>query len=279
MRRFGSRLLANKAATAAALVIALAGGCAVLAPWLAPYGPLEQHHEAFRATPGAPHWLGTDGLGRDVLSRLIHGARISLEVAGVSVLLALSVGTIVGVCAGYFGKWLDEALSRLMDTIFAFPDIVLALVIMAVLRPGQWNLVVAIAVVYTPVFARVARGSTLAIKQRPYVEAARALGAGHLRMMGRHVLPNIAGPLLVQATLSLALAILAEAALSFLGLGVEAEAPSWGRMLADGKDLLLAQGIWWLAVFPGLAITLLVLSFNVLGDGLRDALDPRGIGR
>lgn len=278
MKRFWSRLLANKAAGAALGVIVLAAVCALAAPWLAPYGPLDQHHDAFRVAPSGEHWLGTDGLGRDVLSRLLHGARISLEVASVSVLLALSVGATLGLCAGYFGGWLDEALSRLMDMLFAFPDIVLALVIMAVLRPGQWNLVLAIAVVYTPVFARVARGSALAIKQRPYVEAARALGAGHVRLMARHILPNIAAPLLVQATLSLALAILAEAALSFLGLGVEAEAPSWGSMLMDGKDLL-PQGVWWLAVFPGLAITALVLSFNVLGDGLRDALEPRGHGQ
>ncbi len=223
---------------------------------------------------GTAHWLGTDGLGRDVLSRLMYGAHIAFQVAGASVLLASVVGGTMGLCAGYFSGWTDEALSRFTDMLFAFPDIVLALVIMAVLGEGRWNLVLAIAVVYTPIFARVARGSTLAVKQHPYVEAARAVGAGHVRLMVRHILPNIAAPLIVQITLSLALAILAEGALSFLGMGVEPDAPSWGVMLQGAKDLVL-MNVWWLAVFPGLAITALVLSFNVLGDGLRNALDPR----
>ena len=275
MTRFVSRLMRNKAAAAALVVIVLLALCAVLAPYIAPYGPLAPDTAAFRAAPGAAHWLGTDGSGRDVLSRLIYGARISLEVAGVSVVFALIVGGGLGVCAGYFGGWVDAAAARVTDMLFAFPDIVLALVIMAALGQSRWNLMLAIGVVYTPVFARVARGSALSVVRRPYVEAARAVGTGHARMIARHILPNIAAPLLVQATLSLALAILAEAALSFLGLGVEADAPSWGNMLMEGKSLL-AAGAWWVAVFPGVAITALVLSFNVLGDGLRDALDPRG---
>ncbi|MFW6060352.1 MAG: ABC transporter permease [Phycisphaeraceae bacterium] len=274
MKRFFSRLVRNKAATAALVVIVLLGGCALAAPWLAPYAPLDQDYSAFRSAPDSAHWLGTDGSGRDVLSRLLYGARISFQVAGVSVAFALLVGGMMGLCAGYFGGWIDEVVSRMTDMLFAFPDIVLALVIMAALGEGRWNLVLAIGVVYTPIFARVARGSAMAIKRQPYVESAHAIGAGPWRTILRHILPNSAAPLLVQATLSLALAILAEGALSFLGLGVEPDAPSWGIMLREGKDLAL-QNIWWVAVFPGIAITALVLSFNLLGDGLRDALDPR----
>jgi len=273
MARFVFRLMRNRAAAAALCVIVLFALCAVFAPWVAPHGPLAQDYGAFRAGPSAGYWLGTDGSGRGVLSRLLYGARISLEVAFVSVTLALVVGGGMGVCAGYFGRWVDTASARVTDMLFAFPDIVLALVIMAALGQSRWNLILAIGVVYTPIFARVARGAALSVKQRLYVEAARAVGAGHVRVIVCHILPNIAAPLLVQATLSLALAILAEAALSFLGLGVEADAPSWGNMLIEGKQL--GMDAWWVAVFPGLAITVLVLSFNVLGDGLRDALDPR----
>lgn len=274
MKRFWFSLVRNKAATVALITIALLGAIALVAPWIAPYGPLEQDYSAFRSAPSSAHWLGTDNSGRDVLSRLMYGARIAFHVAGVSVLMALAIGGAIGLCAGYFGGWVDEVGSRFTDMLFAFPDIVLALVIMAALGEGRWNLVLAIGVVYTPIFARVARGSTLAVRQQPYVSAAQAVGASPWRVMGRHILPNIAAPLLVQATLSLALAILAEGALSFLGMGVEPDAPSWGAMLSEGNALLL-QNVWWVAVFPGAAITLLVLSFNVLGDGLRDALDPR----
>lgn len=263
----------NKAAAAALGVIALTVIAALAAPWLAPYGPLEQNYAAFRAAPGAEHWLGTDGSGRDILSRVLYGARISLQVAGVSVSLALAAGGTLGVLAGYFGRWVDEGLSRLTDMMFAFPDIVLALVIMAALGPSRTNLMIAIGVVYTPIFARIARGAVLSVKRQPFVESARAVGASHGRIIVRHVTPNILAPLMVQVTLSLAFAILAEAALSFLGLGVEADAPSWGNMLLEGKGIM--RQAWWVAVFPGVAITLVVLSFNVLGDGLRDVLDPR----
>lgn len=267
------QFLRNKAAVAAAAVVVLTAIAAIAAPWLAPYGPLEPDYTAFRAGPGAEHWLGTDGSGRDILSRLLYGARISLQVAGSAVAIALLIGGSLGIVAGYFGKWVDEALSRVTDMMFAFPDIVLALVIMAALGPSRTNLIIAIGVVYTPIFARIARGSVLSVKRRPFVEAARAVGATHPRIIVRHITPNILAPLVVQVTLSLAFAILAEAALSFLGLGVEADAPSWGNMLLEGKSIM--RQAWWVAVFPGIAITLLVLSFNVVGDGLRDALDPR----
>ncbi len=266
-------LLTNKVAALALSVILVIVVLAVAAPFLAPYDPMAAH-PAVRAAPSAEHWLGTDNLGRDILSRLIHGARISLTVAGFSVAFALAAGTLLGALAGYFGRWLDEAISRVTDMMFAFPDIVLALVIMAVLGGGsRTNLIIAIAIVYTPIFTRIARGAVIATKANPFIEAAQALGFGHSRIIARHITPNILAPLTVQVTLSLAFAILAEAALSFLGLGVEPMAPSWGNMLLDGWSLMPA--VWWVAVFPGLAITLAVFSFNILGDGLRDALDPR----
>ncbi|MEX0887745.1 MAG: ABC transporter permease [Phycisphaeraceae bacterium] len=271
------RLLSNKAAVLALAIVLVIVVTAAAAPWLAPYDPQTPHYgDALRAAPSVDHWLGTDGLGRDILSRLIHGARISLTVAGFSVVIALAAGTLLGMLAGYFGGWLDEVISRITDMMFAFPDIVLALVIMAVLGGGsQTNLIIAIAIVYTPIFTRIARGAVLAIKGQPFIEAAHALGLGHRRIILRHVTPNILAPLTVQVTLSLAFAILAEAALSFLGLGVEPHAPSWGNMLLDGWSLM--PGVWWVAVFPGAAITLAVFSFNILGDGLRDALDPRQV--
>ncbi|MEX0744884.1 MAG: ABC transporter permease [Phycisphaeraceae bacterium] len=267
------QLVRNRASAVALALLVVLLVMAVFAPWLAPYGPLETAGVS-RQAPDFAHWLGTDAEGRDILSRTIFGARISLQVAGVSVLLALAVGGTLGVLAGYFGGLVDEALSRLTDMMFAFPDIVLALVIMAVLGESRTNLMIAIGVVYTPIFARIARGAVLSVTRQPFIEAARALGAGHLRIILRHVTPNIAAPMTVQVTLSLAFAILAEAALSFLGLGVEPDAPSWGNMLMAGRAVDI-QAHWWVPVFPGVAITLAVLSFNVLGDGLRDVLDPR----
>ncbi|MEX0654788.1 MAG: ABC transporter permease [Phycisphaeraceae bacterium] len=266
----------NRAAAVAGVLLAIVVILAVAAPVITPYGPDESNYDALRQPPSPAHWLGTDNLGRDILTRVIYGARISLQVAGLAVSAALFAGALLGIVAGYFGGWLDEGLSRIVDTLFAFPDIVLALVIVAVLGGGegtQANLTLAIAVVYTPIFARIARGAVLAVKGQPFIEAARSLGLGHTRIILRHITPNILAPLTVQVTLSLAFAILAEAALSFLGLGVEQGKPSWGRMLLQGRDLM--PDVWWLAVFPGIAITLTVLSFNVLGDGLRDALDPR----
>lgn len=267
------QLAQNRAALAAGGVIALFAIAAVFAPLLAPYAPLEGSLGEARQSPSMRHLLGTDGQGRDVLSRLIFGARIAFAVAAQAVVYALIVGTLLGLLAGYLGRWVDEVVSRAMDMIFAFPAIVLALVIMAALGPSPRNLVIAIAVVYTPIFARVARGAVLSVKGEMFIEAARALGFSPPRIMLRHLCPNILAPLVVQTTLSLAFAILAEAALSFLGLGVEPDTPSWGNMLLEGKDIM--RQAWWVAVFPGVAITLLVLAFNVLGDGLRDALDPR----
>lgn len=267
-------LVSNKGAVLAALILALVAVTALAAPLIAPYDPLATHPEAIRAAPSSAHWLGTDGSGRDIYSRIIHGSRISLQVAAGAVAASLIAGGVLGIVAGWFGGIWDEVLSRVTDMLFAFPDIVLALVIMAALEPSRGNLILAIGIVYTPIFARLARGSVLSIKAEPFVEAAHAAGLPTQRIVVRHVLPNIAAPLTVQVTLSLGFAILAEAALSFLGLGVEADAPSWGNMLMEGRELM-RHGLWWVAVFPGLAITLVVFAFNILGDGLRDALDPR----
>lgn len=264
----------SKIAVTALTVLLLMALAAIAAPLLAPYHPVEGvDAEAYLSPPSARHWLGTDRFGRDVLSRLVYGARISFQVGLVSVSISLVAGTIIGVCAGYFGRAVDATLSRGMDIVMAFPDILLALAIMAVLGASLRNVMLAIGIVYTPIFARIARGATLQVRDLPYVEAARALGLRHPRILLRHILPNIAAPLIVQTTLSFAFAILAEAALSFLGLGVEPDTPSWGIMLRDGKSRM--ELAWWVAVFPGVAISFAVLAFNLLGDGLRDALDPR----
>jgi len=273
LNTFISRFLRNRSAVTAAFIIALYGCLAIAAPWIAPHDPYTMHSEALLTAPNNAHWLGTDPFGRDMLSRLLHGARISMTVGAVAAGLALALGSVIGMLAGYAGRAVDHVLSRIMDVLFAFPDILLALVIMAVLGPGTFNVMIAIGLVYTPIFARVARASTLSVKKLMYVEAARGTGASSLRILARHILPNIAAPLIIQTSLSFAFAILAEAALSFLGLGVEPDAPSWGVMLNEGKNWM--EHGWWVAVFPGLAITLAVLSFNVMGDGLRDALNPR----
>ncbi|WP_373048363.1 ABC transporter permease [Vulgatibacter sp.] len=244
---------------------------ALAAPWIAPFDPqaLGEHP---LAPPSATHLLGADSLGRDLLSRVLHGARISLQVAAVSVAFALLVGGTLGLLAGHFGGWIDGAISRSTDVLFALPEVLLALVLLAILGTGLINLTLAIGIVYTPIFARIGRAAAIEERSRSYVEAARALGAGELRIVFRHLLPNVAPPLLVQTTLSFAFAILAEAALGFLGLGGEPDLPSWGNMLRDGKDWL--EQAWWVAMVPGLAISAAVLALNVLGDGLRDALDP-----
>jgi peptide/nickel transport system permease protein len=225
------------------------------------------------AGPSLSMPFGADALGRDLLSRILFGAQLSLRVAVLSVGAATLVGTFLGLVAGYAGGWLDQVLMRLMDVFFSFPAILLALGIVAALGPNPSNVVLAIAVVYTPIFARVVRGPVLALKEREFVEAARALGANGGRIVGRHILPNLLSVLIVQVSIALSWAILTEAALSFLGLSAQPPAPSWGVMLNEGRqNLELAPH---LAFFPGLAIMLAVLGFNLVGDGLRDVLDPR----
>ncbi len=268
---------AHPAAAVGAGVVGLYVLLALAAPWVAPYDPYAMHPQDVLARPGSAHLLGTDPFGRDVLSRVIYGTRTALLVGLVSVSIALAAGGTLGLIAGYFGGMIDGVLSRLNDGLLSFPDILLALAIMAVLGASTANVMIAIGIVYTPIFARIARGAALQVCQQPYIEAARAIGLGHVRIMFRHILPNVAAPLVVQTTLSLAFAVLAEAALSFLGLGVEPDAPSWGVMLNEGRAWI--ELAWWIPLFPGLAITLAALSFNLLGDGLRDALDPVSGGR
>ncbi len=246
---------------------------AIGAPVIAPFDPYQMSPDIMLSGPSMEHWLGTDQFGRDILSRIIYGTRISLQVGIISVGISLVLGTSIGVVAAYYGKWVDGLLSRFTDVMFAFPDILLALVIMAILGPSLTNLMVAIGIVYIPIFARIARSAVLSIKNSLYIEAAKSMGVSNLKIMWKHIIPNSMAPIIVQVTLSFAFAILAEAALSFLGLGVSPDTPSWGIMLSEGKDWM--ESAWWIAVFPGVAITLAVFSFNVMGDGLRDALDPR----
>ena len=246
---------------------------AVTADVITPYDPAWQVDERLMP-PTADYVLGLDEFGRDVYSRIIYGARISLYVGMVSVVfIALPIGVTLGVVAGYFRGWVDNLVSRVVDVMFAFPSIILAIVIVGILGPSLTNAMVAIGIVYAPTFARVARGSTLAVANLDYVMASRTIGARHGRIIFRRILPNIAAPLIVQTTLALSTAILAEAALSFLGLGTQPPTPSWGTMLGTGRRYMeLAP---WVAIYPGVAIMIAVLGFNLAGDGLRDALDPR----
>lgn len=245
----------------------------VLGELIAPYGVNDVDVDNMLRSPTLGHPFGTDELGRDVLSRVVVAARVSLMVGVISVGLALLVGVTLGMIAGYYGGVVDNILMRCMDVLFAFPVLLLAVAIVAVLGPGLMTAMVAIGVVYAPIFARVTRASVLSVREQVFVQAAVSVGASDSRIMRRHVLPNIAAPLIVQTSLSLAFAILSEAALSFLGLGIQPPRPSWGRMLYDGRGFV--QDAWWLGLFPGLAIFVTVLAFNVVGDALRDVLDPR----
>jgi peptide/nickel transport system permease protein len=259
---------------ASALVIAALVATAIFADVLAPYDPLEARPEIRLAAPSADHPFGTDDIGRDVLSRVIHGARISLWVGLLAVGIGTVVGMLIGLVCGYWEGRLDLALQRLMDAVMAIPGLVLALAIVSVLRPNTTNAMVAIAVVIVPGNARIVRGAVLSAKQNRYVEAAQAMGCRHLRILARHILPNVTAPILVIASIWLGNAILIEASLSFLGLGTQPPTPSWGLMLSSTGRAFMEQAPW-LAIFPGLAISLAVLGFNLFGDTLRDAWDPR----
>jgi peptide/nickel transport system permease protein len=268
-----SVLLRNRLAAGGLVILLLVLVAAVFGGTLAPHSPTTTDILGRLQPPSGSHLFGTDELGRDVFSRTLVAARVSLRVGVIAVGISLALGVTVGLLAGYYGRWIDDVLMRVMDMLFAFPAILLAIAILAVLGPGVTNAMLAIGIVYTPLFARVTRAAVLSVREEVYIRATRSLGAGDARIIVRHVLPNVAGPIIVQASLSLAFAILSEAALSFLGLGVQPPAPSWGRMLYDARGFV-AQA-WWMGLFPGLAIFLTVLSFNVVGDGLRDALDPR----
>ncbi|MEO3769042.1 ABC transporter permease [Micromonospora sp. B9E7] len=254
--------------------LAILGGwllLALLADVLAPYGPLAQSPDAY-APPSGAHWFGTDSLGRDILSRVIHGARLSIPLALAIVSLALLVGGLLGLVAGYVGRFVDEALMRLTDLVFAFPQIILAMAVTAAFGPNTRNAVLALVIVSWPVYARVIRSAVLSMRGDDYLNAARLLGVGPIRALRRDVLPNSVGPAIVLATLELGNAVLLLAALSFLGLGPRPPAAEWGSMVALGSQDL---SMWWVSVFPGLAILTVVMAFNVLGDALRDRLDPR----
>ena len=246
---------------------------ALLAPWLAPHDPLGTSWSAVRAAPSASHWFGADELGRDVLSRIIWGTRASILAGVVSVSISLALGVPIGMLAGYVGRWVDALISRITDAMLACPFLILAIALAAFLGPSLTNAMIAIGISATPIFIRLTRAQVLAAKSEDYVEAARALGNPHLRIALRHILPNIVAPLIVQATLAIAAAVIAEASLSFLGLGQQPPAPSWGSMLNTARNYV--DQAPWMAIWPGVSIFLLVLSFNLLGDGLRDALDPR----
>jgi peptide/nickel transport system permease protein len=258
-------------------LVALQIAVALLSSWIAPYGPLEQHIIARLKGPTAAHLLGTDQLGRDNLSRILHGYRSSLMISGAAVAMALIVGGALGLVAAYYRGWTERIVMRGMDILFAFPIMLLAIGVVAVLGPQAWTTSVAIGVVYTPIFARLLRGPALVVAESDYVTGARAVGASDLRIIARHILPNLASVILVQASLSLSAAILVEASLSFLGLGTQPPTPSLGLMLSEGRGFLLLSP--WSAVFAGFAILLLSFGFNLLGDALRDTLDPRLKGR
>ncbi len=273
LRRALSALRHDPLALTGTAVLVLLVVVGVAGPWLAPAGVNDVDVDRMLQAPSWAHPFGTDELGRDVLSRVMVAARVSLQVGAVSVGIALVAGVTLGLFAGYYRGWLDNLLMRCMDVLFAFPVLLLAVAIVAVLGPGLLTAMIAIGVVYTPIFARVTRAGVLSVREQVFVRAAVSIGASDLRIMRRHVLPNIAAPLIVQTSLSLAFAILSEAALSFLGLGVQPPAPAWGRMLYDGRGFV--TDAWWLGVFPGAAIFVTVLAFNLVGDALRDVLDPR----
>lgn len=247
---------------------------AIFAPWLAPYDPQVPDWSALGAGPSAAHWFGTDDLGRDVLSRIIYGARISLYVGLLSVTLGMIAGVFLGLLAGYYGKWLDMLIMRGSDVLFAFPGVMLAIAVVAILGPGLNNVIIAVAVFSVPVFARIVRASTLSIKQSAYVEAVRCVGAPDRVVILRHILPGTLSNVIVYFTMRIGTSILTAASLSFIGLGPEPDVPEWGNILAMSRNMMMA-GKWNVSVFPGLAIFLTVLAFNLLGDALRDTLDPK----
>jgi peptide/nickel transport system permease protein len=272
-RRALRRLLRQRTAGFGLFVVVVMILLAVLAPWLAPFDPLATSFSLVRKAPSGAHWFGTDEVGRDLLSRVIWGGRASLAAGVISVSIAIGLGVPLGMLAGYAGGLLDAVVSRITDAMLAIPFLILAIALAAFLGPSLGNAMIAIGITATPIFVRLARGQVMNVRAEDYVEAARAVGNPPARILLRHVLPNILPPVIVQTTLAIAAAIIAEASLSCLGLGQQPPAPSWGSMLNTAQRFLTQAP--WMAVFPGLAIFLTVLAFNLLGDGLRDALDPK----
>lgn len=274
VRRFGR----NGLSMAGLGIILLWTAVALAAPLLAPHDPVEVDIGARMQPASRVHPLGTDFYGRDLLSRILFGARYDLAIALVAVGLAAGVGVSLGVLAGFYGRAIDDVIMRTTDVLLAFPSLVLALALASALGPGLWKAILAVAVVGIAGYSRLARGSTLSLREEAYVEAARAEGASDLRIMVRYVLPNILSPIIVRATVGMGFTVLLAAGLSFIGLGAQPPTPEWGAMINEGRNQLVT-GVWWISTFPGLAIMSLVLGFNLLGDGIRDALDPRGVTR
>ena len=267
------RLIRRRSAVFGLVILILFVLIAVFAPLITPYDPTQQSWTSIRKPPSLQHWFGTDESGRDLFSRVIFGARASLLAGVVSISIALGLGVPIGLLAGYGGRWIDGLISRITDAMLAIPFLILAIALAAFLGPSLQNAMIAIGLTATPIFVRLTRGQVMAVKVEDYVEAARAVGNPAIRIAVKHILPNIMPALIVQATISIATAIIAEASLSFLGLGQQPPAPSWGSMLNTAQRFLTNAP--WMAIWPGLAIFLCVLSFNILGDGLRDALDPK----
>jgi len=278
-REFWGAFSANKGAVGGMVIVVALLLVALFAPWIAPHAPNETDSTAFLLPPvwqtggSSAHWLGTDAIGRDILSRLMYGARLSLSIGLAVVALSVAVGIVLGLVAGFFRGVLEIAIMRAMDVVLTLPSLLLAIVIVAILGPGLVNAMIAVAIVVLPHYVRITRAAVINEVSRDYVTAARMSGAGTLRLMFSEVLPNCAAPLIVQASLGVSTAILDAAALGFLGLGAQPPAPEWGTMLADAREFVLRA--WWVVTFPGLMILVTVLAFNLLGDGLRDALDPK----
>jgi peptide/nickel transport system permease protein len=269
LRTFSSNKLTGLGAAIFLLVVL----AAVLAPQLSSHDPIEQHILDRLEGPSAEFWMGTDAYGRDIYSRLLYGARISLTIGGLAILSAMVIGAAIGIVAGYYGGKTDVVIMQIMDVLLAFPTLILGLIIVAMLGPSMQNMIIAISLTAIPPFARIARAPTIVVKERDFIEACRALGYGDLRIMVYHVLPNVLSEILVMASLWLATAIRVEASLSFIGLGVKPPTATWGGMIREGFENILDNP--WLSIFPGLAILLVVFSLNLLGDGLRDAIDPK----
>lgn len=263
----------SKSAVAGAGIVIFFILVAIFGPMLAPQGINEQNLAIRLLPPSSDYWFGTDDLGRDVLSRILHGARLSLTVGISAVVLSAFFGSLLGIIAGYYGRWIDTIISRIFDIMLAFPSILLAIAVVSILGPSLRNALIAIAIINVPNFGRLIRSRVLAIKEEEYIHAAKAVGMKNSRILWRHILPNSMTPIIVQGTLAIATAIIEAAALGFLGLGAEAPQPEWGKMLADARMFLLNAP--WAMVFPGVAIMLTVIGFNLMGDGLRDALDPK----
>lgn len=272
-RLFWRRLGKNKLAVSGALMVIFLFFVAIFAPWLAPYDPGQINVRKVLEGPSTEHPFGTDQLGRDVLSRMIYGSRISLLVGFVSVGIACLLGVFLGALAGYYGRWVDNLIMRFVDIMLCFPTFFLILAVIAFLEPSIWNIMIVIGLTGWMSVARLVRAEFLSLKERDFTLAEKALGARDLRIIFQHILPNALAPVLVAATLGVAGAILTESALSFLGIGVQPPTPSWGNILTGGKDNI--QIAWWLSLFPGLAILLTVMAYNLLGEGIRDAIDPR----